>query len=57
MLFELVWAAYPTIIISHILVPSLYLLYSLDDEIDPDLSIKVIGHHGIDPMSLVIELS
>jgi len=42
--FELVWAAYPTVIIFHILIPSLYLLYSLDDEVDPDFTVKVIGH-------------
>lgn len=42
--FELVWGIFPTIIIGLILVPSLYLLYSLDEDIDPKYTIKVIGH-------------
>lgn len=42
--FELIWAAFPTIIITMILIPSLYLLYSLDEELDPYYTIKVIGH-------------
>lgn len=43
-LFEFVWAFFPTYIIFSILVPSLYLLYSLDEEMDPYFTIKVIGH-------------
>jgi hypothetical protein len=43
-LFEVIWAIFPTVIICYILVPSLYLLYSLDDSLDPQLTIKVIGH-------------
>jgi len=42
--FEFIWAVFPTIIILCILVPSLYLLYSLDEDLDPKLTIKVIGH-------------
>jgi len=43
-LLEYVYAAFPTIIIVYILVPSLFLLYSLDEDLDPKLTIKVIGH-------------
>lgn len=42
--FEFIWAIFPTAIILCILVPSLYLLYSLDEDLDPKLTIKVIGH-------------
>lgn len=42
--FEFIWAIFPTTIILFILVPSLYLLYSLDEDLDPQLTIKVIGH-------------
>lgn len=42
--FEFIWALFPTSIILSILVPSLYLLYSLDEDLDPKLTIKVIGH-------------
>lgn len=53
--FEFIWALFPTAIILSILVPSLYLLYSLDEDLDPKLTIKVIGHHDIDLMNLIIE--
>jgi heme/copper-type cytochrome/quinol oxidase subunit 2 len=43
-MFEIVWAVFPTIIILSILVPSLYLLYSLDEDLDPRYTIKVIGN-------------
>lgn len=55
--FEIIWAIFPTIIIISILIPSLYLLYSLDEDLDPKLTIKVIGHHDIDLMNLIIELN
>jgi len=42
--FEFVWALFPTTIIISILVPSLYLLYSLDEDLDPKFTIKVIGN-------------
>jgi heme/copper-type cytochrome/quinol oxidase subunit 2 len=41
---EYVFAAFPTIIIIYILVPSLFLLYSLDEDLDPKMTIKVVGH-------------
>jgi hypothetical protein len=42
--FELIWGIFPTLIVMSILVPSLYLLYALDEDLDPKLTIKVIGH-------------
>jgi hypothetical protein len=43
-LLEIVWATFPTIIIVLILIPSLYLLYSAEEDLDPEFTIKVIGH-------------
>jgi hypothetical protein len=43
-ILEYVYAAFPTIIIVYILVPSLFLLYSLDEDLDPKLTLKIIGH-------------
>jgi len=34
----------PTSIIASILWPSILLLYSSDDDLDPIITIKVIGH-------------
>jgi len=42
--FEIIWALFPTSIIVSILIPSLYLLYSLDEDLDPKFTIKVIGN-------------
>lgn len=53
--FEIIWATVPTIIIIIILIPSLYLLYSLDEDLDPKLTIKVIGHTWYWSYDLIIE--
>lgn len=44
LLLEIVWATFPTVIIVLILIPSLYLLYSSEEDLDPEFTIKVIGH-------------
>jgi heme/copper-type cytochrome/quinol oxidase subunit 2 len=44
LILEAIFASFPTIIISLIIAPSLLLLYSLDESINPLLNIKVIGH-------------
>jgi len=44
LLFEYVFAGFPTIIIAIILLPSLYLLYSIDAPIEPVLAVIIIGH-------------
>ena len=41
---EFAWASFPSVIIALILFPSLLLLFSLDEDLIPDESIKVIGH-------------
>lgn len=43
-LFESVWAIFPSLIIISILIPSLILLYSFEDILNPYISIKVIGN-------------
>jgi len=41
---EYIFAAIPTFIVGSIIVPSLYLLYSLDEDLNPKYTIKVIGN-------------
>ena len=41
---EYVFGMFPTIIISLIIVPSMYLLYSNETDINPCITIKIIGH-------------
>jgi cytochrome c oxidase subunit 2 len=41
---EVVWTITPSIILMLIAVPSFALLYSMDEVIDPSITLKVIGH-------------
>lgn len=41
---EIIWTIIPAVILMFIAVPSFGLLYSLDELIDPTLTLKVIGH-------------
>jgi hypothetical protein len=41
---EYVFGLFPTVIIGLIIAPSMYLLYSNETEINPGLTIKIIGH-------------
>lgn len=41
---EYVFGLFPTIIIGFIIVPSMYLLYSNETDINPCLTIKIVGH-------------
>lgn len=41
---EYVFGLFPTVIIAFIIVPSMYLLYSNETDINPCITIKVIGH-------------
>lgn len=43
-MIEIVWTIVPAIILVFIAFPSLQLLYSMDEVIDPSLTIKAIGH-------------
>jgi len=44
LILEVIFASFPTIIIGLIIAPSLLLLYSLDEAINPLLNFKAIGH-------------
>lgn len=41
---ELIWTIVPTFILLAIAVPSFSLLYSIDEVIDPTITVKIIGH-------------
>lgn len=41
---EIIWTIIPALILIFMALPSLYLLYSIEENIDPSLTIKVIGH-------------
>ena len=41
---EIVWTIIPAVILVFIAFPSLQLLYSIDEVVDPSLTVKVIGH-------------
>jgi len=41
---EIVWTLIPAIILLFVAFPSLQLLYSMDEIVDPSLTIKAIGH-------------
>jgi heme/copper-type cytochrome/quinol oxidase subunit 2 len=41
---EIGWTLFPGIILLIIAIPSFSLLYSLDDLIDPAITVKIIGH-------------
>lgn len=41
---ECVWTLLPALVLIHIAIPSLILLYTLDDTAGASLTIKVVGH-------------
>jgi cytochrome c oxidase subunit 2 len=41
---EVIWTIIPTLILIAIAIPSFGLLYAMDDVIDPDMTLKVVGH-------------
>ena len=43
-LLEIIWTLIPTFILLFIAIPSFALLYAMDEVIDPELTLKVIGH-------------
>lgn len=49
-IIEIVWTITPSIILMFIAVPSFALLYSMDEVIDPAITLKVVGH----PVVLVL---
>ncbi len=42
-IIEIIWTIIPTIILLFIALPSFILLYSMDEQFDPSLTLKVIG--------------
>ena len=43
-ILEIVWTLLPSLVLILIVVPSFALLYSMDEVIDPAITLKVIGH-------------
>jgi len=43
-LLEIIWTLLPAVILMFIAVPSFGLLYSLDELIDPTITLKIVGH-------------
>lgn len=43
-LLEIVWTIIPAIILLFIAIPSFALLYSIDELVDPEITLKVVGH-------------
>jgi cytochrome c oxidase subunit 2 len=43
-MIECVWTIVPAVILVQIAIPSLLLLYMLDDSVDASLTIKALGH-------------
>ena len=41
---EIVWTVIPAILLLFLAVPSFNLLYSLDEVIDPTITVKIVGH-------------
>ena len=41
---EILWTLFPSIILMFIAIPSFALLYSMDEVVDPAITIKAIGH-------------
>jgi cytochrome c oxidase subunit 2 len=44
---EIVWTVVPALILMVIAVPSFALLYSMDEMIDPAITLKVVGHQWL----------
>ena len=43
-ILEIIWTILPAIVLVIIAIPSFSLLYSLDELIDPSLTLKIVGH-------------
>ena len=43
-LLEIIWTILPAVVLLFIAIPSFTLLYSLDELIDPTITLKIIGH-------------
>ena len=43
-LLEIVWTIFPAVVLVFVAIPSFTLLYSLDEIIDPTMTLKIVGH-------------
>lgn len=43
-ILEIIWTIIPAVILVFIAIPSFALLYSIDELIDPEVTLKVVGH-------------
>ena len=43
-ILEIIWTIIPAVVLLFIAVPSFTLLYSLDELIDPAITLKIVGH-------------
>jgi len=43
-LLEIIWTILPAVVLILIAIPSFTLLYSLDELIDPEITLKIVGH-------------
>jgi cytochrome c oxidase subunit 2 len=43
-ILETVWTIIPTVILIGIAIPSFALIYAMDEAMDPELTLKVVGH-------------
>nr|UPL66039.1 cytochrome c oxidase subunit II [Arbanatus sp.] len=43
-LIELIWTAMPAVILVFIALPSLHILYKMDETLNPSLTVKAMGH-------------
>jgi cytochrome c oxidase subunit 2 len=41
---EIIWTIFPSIILMFVAIPSFALLYSMDEVVDPTITIKAIAH-------------
>lgn len=53
-ILEIVWTVTPSIILMLIAIPSFSLLYSMDEIIDPSITLKAMVISGIGLMNILI---
>ena len=53
-IIEIVWTVIPSLILIVVALPSFALLYSIDEIVDPALTLKCMGINDSEVMSIVI---
>jgi cytochrome c oxidase subunit 2 len=54
---EIVWTIIPAIILILIALPSFALIYSVDEIVDPDITVKIIGHQWYWSYEMFLDLN